>query len=45
MKRAIRMLILVVGLVGVYEAVAATVPAPDGGPLPMCNPKTTKKCV
>lgn len=46
MKRAVRMLILMVGLIGVYEALAApTMPAPDGGPLPMCNPKTTKKCV
>jgi hypothetical protein len=38
MKRAIRMLILVVGLASTYVAMAAVVPAPDGQPMPTCNP-------
>jgi hypothetical protein len=45
MKRAIRAAVLIVGLVGTY--VAASVPkvaAPDGGPLPLCPPKTTTNC-
>ena len=37
MKRAVRMLILMVGLVCTYVAVAAPVlPVPDGGPIPVC---------
>ena len=41
MKRAIRMLFLMVGLVFAYEAIAApSLPAPDGGPIPVCNPNT-----
>jgi hypothetical protein len=41
MKRAVRMLILMVGLVCTYEAVIAPVLyAFDGGPIPLCNPKT-----
>jgi hypothetical protein len=34
----IRMLVLMVGLVGTYVAAATTpsVPAPDGGPIPVC---------
>jgi hypothetical protein len=40
MKRAIRMLFLMVGLVCTYVAVAAPMlPAPEGGPMPLCNPK------
>jgi hypothetical protein len=39
MKRVIRMLLLMVGLVCAYEAIAAPMlPAPDGGPIPLCNP-------
>jgi len=41
MKRAVRMLILMVGLVCTYAAVAVPAfTAPDGGPIPVCNPKT-----
>jgi len=37
MKRAVRMLILMVGLVCTYMAAAAPMlPAPDGGPIPVC---------
>ncbi len=37
MKRAFRVLILMLGLVGTYVAAAVpSVPAPDGGPLPLC---------
>ena len=40
MQRAIRMLILMVGLAGAYVAVAAPMlPAPDGGPIPLCKQK------
>ena len=40
MQRAIRMLILMVGLAGAYVAVAAPMlPAPDGGPIPTCKQK------
>ena len=40
MKRAVRMLFLMVGLVCTYVAVAAPVIAVrDGGPIPMCSPK------
>jgi len=40
MQRAIRMLILMVGLAGAYVAVAAPMlPAPDGGPIPTCRQK------
>ena len=39
MKRAVRMLFLMVGLVCTYVAVAAPiVPSFDGGPIPLCNP-------
>ena len=39
MKRAIRTLILIVGLVGTFiAATVPQVPAADGGPLPMCPP-------
>ena len=41
MKRAVRIVLLMVGLACTYVAVAAPmVPAPDGGPIPTCNPKT-----
>jgi len=40
MKRAIRISILMVGLVGTYVAAAVQqVPAPDGGPIILCPPK------
>jgi len=42
MKRAIRIAILIVGLVGTFMAAAAPlVPAADGGPLILCPPKAT----
>jgi len=41
MKRAIRLAILMVGLVGTFMAAAVQqVPAADGGPLILCPPKT-----
>ncbi len=41
MKRAIRIAILMVGLVGTFIAAAVQqVPAADGGPLFLCPPKT-----
>ncbi|HEV2401547.1 MAG TPA: hypothetical protein VGS27_31715 [Candidatus Sulfotelmatobacter sp.] len=40
MKRAIRIAILMVGLVGTFIAAAVQqVPAQDGGPLILCPPK------
>ena len=39
MKRAVRMLILMVGLVCTYVAVATPMLHADGGPIPSCNPK------
>jgi hypothetical protein len=40
MKRAIRMSILMVGLVGTFVAAAVQqVPAADGGPILLCPPK------
>jgi hypothetical protein len=42
MTRAIRIAILMVGLVGTFLAAAAQqVPAKDGGVLILCPPKTT----
>jgi len=42
MKRALRILILVVGIVGTIIAAAVPkVPTADGGPLPLCPPKAT----
>ncbi len=39
MKRTVRMLVLMAGLVGTYVAAAVPqVPAPDGGPIPLCPP-------
>jgi hypothetical protein len=41
MKLAIRISILMVGLVGTYVAAAVPqVPALDGGPIPLCPPRT-----
>jgi hypothetical protein len=40
MKRTVRILILIVGLVGTFMAAAAPlVPAADGGPLILCPPR------
>jgi hypothetical protein len=40
MKQVIRIAILMCGLVGTYVAAAVPmVPAPDGGPLPLCPPQ------
>ena len=42
MKRAIRIAILMVGLVGTFIAAAVQqVPAQDGGPLILCPPKAS----
>ena len=42
MKRAIRTMLLMVGLVGTFIAAAVQqVPASDGGPLILCPPKST----
>lgn len=44
MKRAIRIAILMVGIVGTFVAAAVQqVPAMDGGPMPMCPPPA-KSC-
>lgn len=41
MKRAIRIAILMTGLVGTFVAAAVQqVPAADGGPILLCPPKT-----
>jgi hypothetical protein len=41
MKNAVRLIVLMLGLVTTYVALAAPMlPAPDGGPMPTCNPKT-----
>ena len=41
MKNAIRLVVLMLGLITTYVAVAAPMlPAPDGGPMPPCNPQT-----
>ena len=39
MKHAFRAVILMVVLVGTVAAAAPRVPAPDGGPIPLCPPK------
>ncbi|HXY51417.1 MAG TPA: hypothetical protein VEI01_18350 [Terriglobales bacterium] len=39
MKRAVRMFVLMLGMVSTYVVAAAPgIPAPDGGPLPTCIP-------
>ena len=41
MKNAIRLVVLMLGLVTTYVALAAPpLPAPDGNPMPTCNPRT-----
>ena len=41
MNKAVKTILLMVGLVCTYVAMAAPlVPPPDGGPIPTCNPKT-----
>jgi hypothetical protein len=42
MKRAVRFLVLVAGLIGAYVTVAAPLLSADGGPIPMCNPWNPK---
>ena len=43
MKRSLRALILLVGLVGTFAwAAVPRVPAPDGGPIPLCPPRNPK---
>jgi hypothetical protein len=45
MTRSIRALILMLAIVGTYAAAAVPrVPAPDGGPLPLCPPKKGPNC-
>jgi hypothetical protein len=45
MKRSLRALILLLGLVGTYVwAAVPRVPAPDGGPIPLCPPKKGWNC-
>lgn len=40
MKRTLRISILMFGLVGTYVLAAVPqVPAPDGGPIPLCPPQ------
>lgn len=40
MTRAIRILLLMVGLAGTYAAIVTPLlPTADGGPIPMCPPK------
>jgi hypothetical protein len=42
MKRTVRILILLVGIVGTFLAAAVPqVPTADGGPLPLCPPRAT----
>lgn len=39
MKNVIRMVVLLLGVAATYVALAApTMPAPDGGPIPLCRP-------
>ena len=41
MKNAIRLVVLMLGLATTYVALAAPMlAAPDGGPIPTCNPRT-----
>jgi hypothetical protein len=41
MQNAVRLIVLMLGLVTTYVALAAPMlPAPDGGPMPTCNPRT-----
>ena len=45
MKRTVRALLLMLAFVSTYVAAAAPrVPAPDGGPLPMCPPRKGPNC-
>jgi hypothetical protein len=45
MKRSLRALILLMGLAGTYVVAAVPrVPAPDGGPIPVCPPKKGWNC-
>jgi hypothetical protein len=42
MKRAVRMLILMVGLAGTYVAIATPILNAELGPMPLCNPNNPK---
>jgi hypothetical protein len=45
MKQAIRIAILMLGLVGTYVAAAVPqVPTPDGGPIFLCPPQQAGNC-
>jgi len=45
MKRSIRAVVLMLAFASTFVAAAAPrVPAPDGGPLPMCPPKKGPNC-
>ena len=45
MKRSLRALILLLSLAGTYVmASVPRVPAPDGGPIPLCPPKKGWNC-
>jgi hypothetical protein len=39
MKRAVRIVILMVGLACTYVLVATPIMQADGGPMPLCNPR------
>jgi hypothetical protein len=46
MKQAIRISVLMLGLVGTYVAAAVPqVPTPDGGPIFLCPPQQVGNCV
>lgn len=42
MKRAVRMLILMVGLACTYVAIATPILNAELGPMPLCNPNNPK---
>jgi hypothetical protein len=44
MKRAIRMILLMVGLLGVYNAITLPAIALDGAPPPYCPPPVDPNC-
>ena len=44
MKRAFRIFILMVGLVGTYMAVVTPMLHAEGGPIPLCHPDRIRSC-
>ena len=44
MKRAVRMLILMVGLACTYVAIATPILNAELGPMPLCNPANPNCC-